>query len=278
MTNRPRKPWLAGLLSLFAVGLGQLYNGQLGKAGLIWVGSIAIAPAFLLAVSTRHFFIGLVLVICAGVAIWLAALVDAVIGAKRQSAEYGLKRYNRVIVYIAIVLVVGVADAVGKMLIRENYLQAYRVPSESMMPTLLRGDFLFVDRRDRHGIPGHNDVIAYRYPPGPERVYLHRVIAVAGDTIEIRDKVVHLNGHALEEPFTTHIDRAILPSRDDLDVYVVPDGSFFVMGDNRDNSNDSRFWGPVPASLVVGKALGLYWSWDPDERKVRWSRLGKQFD
>jgi len=116
----------------------------------------------------------------------------------------------------------------------------------------------------------------FQYPDDPRRDYIKRCVAVGGQTVEVKDKVLYVDGRARNEPYVKHIDPTNHPAsfdpRDNFGPYRVPDGSLFMMGDNRDNSNDSRFWGPVKMSLVKGRAMFLYWSWDGEQR---WPRFGR---
>jgi len=161
--------------------------------------------------------------------------------------------------------------------LRAFVIQAFRIPSESMMNTLLVGDFLFVNKFE-YGpkipfthirLPGlrpphRGDVIVFQYPPDPSKDYIKRCIATGGQTVEVRDKNVYVNGTKLVEPYARHIDPNIRPAaydqRDNMAPYTVPPGDLFMMGDNRDNSYDSRFWGPVTMDLVKGKAMFIYYS------------------
>jgi signal peptidase I len=164
------------------------------------------------------------------------------------------------------------------LFLRAFVIQAFRIPSESMVPTLLVGDFLFVNKFEygpklpfTHirlpGIrpPRHGDVIVFQWPQNTTKDFIKRCIATGGQTIEIRNKKIAVNGEALPEPyFTQHIDPSIhsreYDQRDNFGPVTVPPGELFMMGDNRDNSNDSRFWGPVNMDLVKGRAMFIYFS------------------
>ena len=175
--------------------------------------------------------------------------------------------------------------------------QAYQIPTGSMENTLLVGDYLFINKMlygseidigfsgnrlfyyrfpsIRH--PKVGDIIVFRYPDDPARDFIKRCVAVGGQTVEIRDKVLYVDGHPREEPYVVHKDPRVLPrevnQRDNFGPFVVPQGHLFMMGDNRDNSQDSRFWGTLPENLVKGKAMVLYWSWDADRRLPRLNRI-----
>jgi len=179
------------------------------------------------------------------------------------------------------------------MFLRAFVIQAFRIPSESMLNTLLVGDFLFVNKFEygpkipfthfRLRLPAVNrdpkrgDVIVFQYPNNPSQDYIKRCIATGGQTIEVRDKKVMVNGDTLREPYVIHIDPATRPGgydyRDNYGPHTVPPGELFMMGDSRDNSNDSRFWGTVKMDLVKGHAMFIYWSWDSERHWPRWNRL-----
>ena len=170
------------------------------------------------------------------------------------------------------------------LFIRTFVVQAFRIPSGSMEPTLLIGDHILVNKLAyRLGDPHRLDVAVFKFPLDPKKDYIKRVIGLPGDRIEIRNKVVFVNGKALREPYVQHTDPNILPGmvqpRDNYGPVLVPDGHYFVMGDNRDNSYDSRFWGFVARKAFIGKALIIYFSWDPHGSNplhwVRWKRIGK---
>jgi signal peptidase I len=175
-------------------------------------------------------------------------------------------------------------------------VQAFIVPTGSMESTVLIGDHLLVDKLSYapagpiskyllpYTEPKRGDVIVFRYPMDIRQNFVKRVIGVPGDHIHIVDKVVYVNGHALTEPYTQHIDAHIEPYRDNFPSQpygpvvdraqqmlaanvsngelVVPAENYFAMGDNRENSLDSRYWGFVPRENIIGKPLVIFWSYD----------------
>jgi len=167
------------------------------------------------------------------------------------------------------------------LFIRTFVVQAFKIPSGSMIPTLLIGDHILVNKFIyRFTNPARGDVIVFKYPQDESRDFIKRVIGLPGDTVEVRKKSVYINGEPLQENFTVqHEDSTLLPRltspRDYFGPVVVPPGTYFVMGDNRDNSQDSRFWGFLKMGEIKGKAFLIYWSWDRDKPGPRWSRLGK---
>ena len=188
------------------------------------------------------------------------------------------------------------------LLVRTFAVQAFKIPSGSMENTLLVGDHIFVNKfvygyhipytKGRllgFTAPELGDIIVFVFPEDPSKDFIKRVIAVPGDTVVIRDKAVILNGEPIREPYTRFADGNVVDGfvrgRDNMPPVKVPEGKYFVMGDNRDRSYDSRFWGFVDEDAIIGKALFIYFSVDwganvhwyevwryPD--LVRWSRIG----
>ena len=174
------------------------------------------------------------------------------------------------------------------LVIRTFVVQAFKIPSESMVKTLLVGDHLLASKFS-YGIkipfthtyiykgedPVKGDIIIFEYPNDPSVDYIKRLVGTPGDTIEVRNKQLFRNGEAVKESFIrfTEPDR-IQPVRDNFGPVTVPADKYFVMGDNRDNSMDSRFWGFVDRSAIRAKAWRIYWSWG-GLGDIRWDRIGK---
>lgn len=186
---------------------------------------------------------------------------------------------------------IGIAILIA-LFIRAYIVQAFKIPSGSMIPTLLIGDHLLVNKfiygvkpplSDKKILvfetPKRGDIIVFKYPEDPSRDFIKRVIAVEGDIVEIKNKKVFVNGVELKEPYARYTDPYIHPReldpRDNFGPIKVPPHKLFVMGDNRDQSYDSRFWGFVDLNDVKGKALIIYWSWDSENQKPRLQRIGK---
>jgi len=177
------------------------------------------------------------------------------------------------------------------LVIRTYVIQAFKIPSGSMIPTLLIGDHILVNKfiygtkipfTDRRVLvfkkPGKGDIIVFKYPVDPKKDFIKRAIATEGDVIEERDKVIYVNRKALLEPYAHYSDETVRQGssdlRDNFGPLIVPNGKIFVMGDNRDQSYDSRYWGFVDLKDVKGEALIIYWSWDPDN-SLRLNRIGR---
>lgn len=189
------------------------------------------------------------------------------------------------------------------LFIRTFVVQAFKIPSGSMLPTLLIGDHLLVNKFI-YGIrvpftgkllipidePERGDVVVFRFPKDRSVDYIKRVIGKPGDTVEVREKKVYINGEPIDDPHahisTPSVLNASASPRDNFGPVLVPDDRIFVMGDNRDNSYDSRFWGFVDQQDILGMAFILYWSWDIEKpllsldrlASIRWQRLGKVID
>jgi signal peptidase I len=164
--------------------------------------------------------------------------------------------------------------------IRTYAVQAFKIPSGSMNHTIFVGDYILVNKcLYSYNNPERGDIIVFRYPKDRNKDFIMRIIAAGGDKIEIVDKQVLINNRKIDEPYKFHEDQNIYPQsyqpRDNLAAITVPDNAFFVMGDNRDRSNDSRYWGLVERGLIKGKAFNIYWSWDKESESVRWDRIGK---
>lgn len=212
--------------------------------------------------------------------------------------------------------------------VRPFILQAYHVPTGSMENTLMTGDFLLVNKAafggcsprhlpffdveiPRFRLPGYEepsrgDILVFEYPYDRSQDFVKRCVALGGDTVEMRDKVLYVNGVRQEEPFARHADNRVRrdfnrlydanifawqfdyligddkreaarseyrPTRDNFGPLIVPAGKYFCLGDNRDSSSDSRFWGFVDREMIRGRPLMLYFSWDKERKLPRFDRI-----
>ncbi len=189
-------------------------------------------------------------------------------------------------------LVVALALA---LVIRTFVVQAFKIPSGSMLPTLQIGDHILVNKflyGPRLEIPltqwalgrlpglrkpRASDVIVFIWPKDRSKDFIKRVIATEGQTVEVRNRQVLIDGKPWDDPHATWSAHRG-GQGDSYGPFTVPADSVFVMGDNRDQSYDSRFWGPVPIADIKGEALIIYWSWDGPDRWVRWDRIGRLVD
>ncbi len=194
----------------------------------------------------------------------------ATIGRARNVKKRAQARIKEYVEAVLIALVIAV-------ILRVFVVQAYKVESGSMEPTLEVGDFLFVNKFVYHfGDPKPGDIVVFEYPLNPTKDYIKRVIAVEGQTVEVKDKFLYVDGQRVQDPeYVMHIDSKFMPpelsTRDYFGPKQVPPGQLFVLGDNRDDSRDSRFWGFVDKTKVKGRALMIYFSWKPDSNAPKWS-------
>ncbi len=191
-----------------------------------------------------------------------------------------------------------IVAAILALIIRTFFVQAFKIPSASMEDTLLIGDHLLVNKfiygtevpftdtrilklRD----PDRGDVIVFEFPEDRDKSYfkrrdfIKRIIGLPGDRIEIRNKKVFVNNEPFRIPQEVHKDDGLMPGlRDNMPPRIVPEGKYFVMGDNRDHSYDSRFWGFVDRDEIKGLAFIKYWSWDSQDFRPRFGRIGRSID
>ncbi len=178
------------------------------------------------------------------------------------------------------------------LVIRTFVVQAFKIPSASMEDTMLIGDHLLVNKfiygmkipfTDKRILkirdPKRGDVIVFEYPEDPSKDFIKRVIGTPGDVVQVINKKVYVNGRIYINPHEVHKEPDIIPEaqnpRDNTVPIKVPANSYFVMGDNRDRSYDSRFWGVVTNDKIRGLAFIKYWSWDQEHHSVRWDRIGR---
>jgi signal peptidase I len=267
-TIQKRRMWLSPLLSLVTPGLGQLYNAQWKKACIFFVIYIGIALSI-----TKLFvqFSGLFLWGCLIIGFYLFMIGDAMYTSWKLRT-ITLTRYNRWYIYGII--------WIGHIILSNIAMQhlipfhAYKISSKGMLSTIQVGDRIIIDKTHyRHTFPAREDIIVFRYPADRSRIFIQRVIGLSDETLEIRDKNVMINTIPIQENYIQHIDKQILPQqsnpRDNLPPTKIPSRAVFVMGDNRDSSLDSRFWGFLDIQDIQGKVLYIYWSQDR-------TRIGRQ--
>lgn len=267
-----RRPFVAGALSLVVPGLGQLYNGQLGRAAALYLGTVLLGLLWLRG-ATGRFFWGLVLTVGAVLVLRAWAIVDAMVVAWRSRV---IPRH-RFASWWLLALTAVVLLLLPRALVPLQVVKSYYLPSASMEPTLALDDHVITDLGyfDDHPIEV-GAIVVFRSPEDPSVELAKRVVAVAGDRLEIRDKALYVNGEVVHEPWVVHRDPLVGTAgkrgqRDNFGPFVVPKDTFFALGDNRDHSYDSRFFGPVPRRNLRGKVLFVYWSADR-------SRIGRTIE
>jgi signal peptidase I len=276
--KKARKIWVAIILSILAPGLGQIYCGHLIR-GIVFLCLLAVVGLgkdiiLLIAVNQPHssIYICHILVL----SFYILAIVDSVLLAKRYRYEYETKRHNRWYVYT-------IVFAIGFFLIRPLTLhgfviQAYIMPTVGMWPIINEGDRFLVDHfiyESRYAVRG--DIVVFESPVNPRVKYVTRIIGLPGDTIEIKDKNVYINGNELHEMYVVHWDLAKMPiaafgttgTRDNLPPTLIPQHAFFVMSDNRSPGALSDMVGFLYGHQIKGKVKVIYYS----SNRVVWKTI-----
>lgn len=293
-----RKPWQAALLSVFFPGAGQIYNGQFPK-GIILGVTLLLLSYHKFTPITLWGFSWLFLVFFVQVLLFGFIFVDAV---KTAKANKPFERKNWWL-YLGLFSVY-ILFQVPRAFLSE-IPKTFAIPSASMAPALLDGDMVVTDLRAFERIsPKLGDLVIFRYPLDEKINYVSRVVAGPGDTVKFKSKVLFINGKEvkaelilaaeLKEGITSLDDRKVLepyletlageghpvfynPStlwNSDFGPITVPENKFFVLGDNRDRSSDSRIWGFVPAENFISKPVYVYFSMNPETKSIRWNRIG----
>lgn len=265
MKTKKRIPIIAALLSFFAPGVGQIYNGHLIK-GMLFVFIDIFLPVILFGVGLPGQFSGLIAVLLILLSYWIFVIGDALRGARKRE-EYVLKPYNRLYLYLLVIAIVNCTIFLPTKFVTEKILGfgTHKISTGSMEPALLARDFIISDTAYfKKNEVQRGDLVIFRYPLDPSKDFLKRVIALEGDKIEIRDKRVYIDDDPVIEDYEVLADETIIKAepRDNFGPEVVPAGHCFVLGDNRDNSSDSRLWRYLPIENVKGKPLYIYWAKD----------------
>ena len=269
----------AVLLSLVMPGAGHFLLGAF-RRGAAWAVGLPL--------------LGLLLLFAAPVSLLIvSAVIGLVVGVVGRVAT-AIDTFNVVTPRPSwtIVIVAWAALLVGDLALVEplkayykaHFIQAFTIPSGAMEPTLLVGDDVMVDKSAYRGpAPQRGDIVVFAYPQDARRDFIKRIIGIPGDTVVVRGQQVLVNGEALVEPYVK-LDAAT-PAASAQPGYCgyayaceparVPADSYFVMGDNRQNSQDSRYWGFVKREKIKGKAYQIYWSWDGDRHWPRFDRIGR---
>ena len=289
-----RIPLAAVLLSIAATGVGHLYCGRLVKGLVLFFLSFAFAPLIVLAAGQSSSDWMLVLVIGSLVlmlGVFVYAVVDAGLLARRHGEDYRLKEYNRWYLYLLLIMVSLTYPTNLASSIREHVLHAFKIPSASMVPSLMPGDYILLNKAIyKIRMPRRGDVVVFVNPNDRRLYFIKRIAALAGDSIALRGGVVHINGKPLDSrPMSSEETPHFLPQAGarileetaqgvaypilvdenitDMEEVLVPNGHCFVLGDNRGDSRDSRHIGPVPLADVRGRLAYIYW---PAKSWKRW--------
>ncbi|WP_285907511.1 signal peptidase I [Pseudodesulfovibrio pelocollis] len=263
-----RRPWLAALLSLIATGAGQLYNGQWRKGLAFFSAEVAAA---LILIPIMDTFAGLATAMAGLLAFNLLAAAEAYRTARRGGLR--LTRLNRWWVYILAVLLSSGVGVAGERMVKSRFFQNFQVPSGSMEPTLLVGDRFMSARLKPDDAIRRADVVVFVDEASGQH-FVKRVVALPGETVRIDARQVFVDDRALAEPYARHVGRSMVPGRDSFRPLRLGPGEYFLLGDNRERSHDSRWLGPVQRERIVTRALYIYLPGAADDRG--WSaRLGE---
>jgi len=288
--TKPRRPWLAGLLSLTGVPIGQLYAGHLGRAIIL-----AGIYSFVLPIST-FLIVRLPLPQLVTWLIFVVILVAPLILAvdafwlTRQNRRSQLERYQRWWVYLLLYLATTCFGAILSHSIRLYVAEAFIMPTRSMLPTIQYHDRFLVDKFsfDSSKLKRNDLAVHWTSDPKPQLV-IKRVVGLPGEIVEIKNEQLFINGQQAEDTHSVLLeDQQLIPELTNCGPVTVPADSYFVLGDNRRNSLDSRMNGTVPSSKFIGIARLIYWSNDyrflSDYRRqpicgaIRWDRIGQRLD
>lgn len=299
--TKRRLPWAAVLLNVISPPVGHVYVGSPIRGFAIF-GIMLSAYAILAWTGALDHIAGLAVAFMVPILSFIVLVIDALILAREQ-AEYKVKKYNRWYVYVGVYVVVTIS--LSALLPYRGAILGYepfRFPSGSMIPTILPGDFFLVDTWHYQNHPvTRGDLVVFAYPKDPRVDYAKRVIGLPGDVVQYTQKQIFINGEPVtQEKLPTYypensnfgewiqrkehlgnISYAVVidSSRPILNgQFTVPKGHYFVMGDNRDNSNDSRYWGFVPEQNLKGKVLYVWFSYSSLLKEIRIERLGLRLD
>lgn len=268
----------AAFLSLLLPGLGHLSCGKVKKAVIIYVVfQVSILAAFFVFLRTALPY-NLILSVTLFATVYLYAIIDSLLLAKNPDNTLKLKPILGYLILVAVIIFHStiIRPLLGNT-IKQKYIQAFKIPSDSMFPALLVGDMLLVDKHAySNNNPKRGDVIVFQSPENPSKTLIRRIVGLGRETIEIKNTKVYINGSLYAEPYEINTDKTFQSNeRNTLNPFAIPENNYFVIGDNRDQKHDNTFWGIVDRKDVNGKAIKFYWSWDKDNSRVRWDRIGR---
>lgn len=283
--TKAKKPWIAGLLSFFLPGLGHIYCGK-WKIGLALIPTYwSLIHLFPLPVLLWLPYHGYNVIIFCSILLMLygAIIYKSVLCARGNPFGYQLGKFDKGYTYFLVFVLGLVITTQISDFFRLNIARAYRTPTGSMTPTMAIGDHILEDKITYNfRAPLRREIVLFPYPEDETKTFIKRIIGLPGETIEIRDKTIYINGEPLSEAaYTQHLDPTFFDAqtnaRDNLAQQVIPSDSYFLLGDNRDQSLDSRFFGVIHENEILGKARVIYWS-SPEAlafTNIRWERIGQ---
>ena len=291
----PRRPWVAALFALLTPGLGQLYAGRGTRAIVVWLlcGIAAILSIALMVMARSR--TGLIAIILLLLVAPVLQIVDAARVARAAPVPFVRRWYNHWLVYASIALLAVFAwQPVFLSWAKTNLAHAYRLPSDSMAPTLLEGDYILTV--PLRGSVDRGEIVVHR---ANRQTYVKRVVGLPGDTLAMHDGMLSVNGRPQPESYAQDAQddpswpefawqRQFLlrrgagadyrPSLRNWGPLVMPPRQYFLLGDNRGNSLDSRFHGFVVRDSLIGQPTSIYFSRDATTREIRWGRVGRAIE
>lgn len=268
--TRKRKWWIAGLLGFLVPGLGQVYNSQATK-GLFYYfvlstwGGLVFSMVYTVMkypVTRLNLAVLSVLFLLSTTAYFLT-LLEAIVTARKTGCGHVLQRYNRWYVYLVVIIAVSGVSRSVTLAFRDNVLKAYKIPSMSMQPALEPGDHVISNQLFyRYNNPGRGDLVIFKAPGDTEREYIKRIVGLPGDTVRVEAGRAYINGHLLDEPYAGSMTQEIDSKSGEKGDITLSGNEYFLLGDNRADSIDSRKFGPVKRHDIGGKAIFIYFSWD----------------
>jgi signal peptidase I len=274
ITIKRRRWWIAGLLSFLVPGMGQVYNGQATK-GLFfyfllstWGGLLFSLVYYIMKYPMSGFALGLLsFLFVTSLTAYLMVIFESMRTAWIAGDAHALQPYNKWYVYLIVIIVVSAVSQSATLAFRDNVLKAYTIPSRSMQATLEPGDYVISNQvYYRYNNPTRGDVIIFKNPHDENQDFVKRIAGCPGDTIEIKENQVFLNGKKSDEPYaldTPSTSKGEQPEKN-FGPFIIPENEYFVLGDNRSNSLDSRAFGTIKRHTIEGKVIFIYFSWDKD--------------
>lgn len=274
--KKPNKksPWIAALLTFLTIGLGHFYIGT-ARRGILFFGmSFVLSYLAILAGSVDQLPVTLIIIISTGIFLYTYAILDT-LKLIRILPDQPQKKYSKWYIYFILYLVNSIfftpllsttfVNTIGK---------AYVVSDVSMNPTLLSGDHILVETSTA-GPLTRGDIIAFNSQSELNITYVKRIVGISGDKVQLIEGNLYLNDRIVQEDYL--LKDELDPDNNLLhfDPITVPAGAYFVLGDNRSNSFDSRSFGSLERDQINGTVKCFYWSWDSQNRKIRWNRVGK---
>lgn len=270
MDKKPKEPLLSLMLAFICPGLGHVYCGyvQLGIIFLIAPLLIAAGLGWHVIQPDTKLYAWMWIPVVAGVIFSLYILIDSYRCANRYNKEHNLERKitggKRALYIFGILICMFVIDLGTPIAsyIRENVVQAFKIPSGAMQPTLIPKDRILADKSAyKDASPQRGDIVVFKYPEDPSRDFIKRVVGLPGESLEIREGKIYINGQMLSGSSKIaeiyYYNRG--PNAQQGQAVDIPAGHYFVMGDNSQSSHDSRFWGFVPEENLIGKAYKIYY-------------------